>query len=524
MKTTVALTGASGAMGSEALRQVLELPYTRAVVLLRRKPKNIRLAKKLSSRYGGRVEIIFGDIVSFSDCQKLIEKADYLVHCAALIPPGSDKSPEECENINYLGTKNLVDAVLASPRRKTIKYVHISTVALYGNRNHRHPWGRVGDPLLVSAYDYYAATKLRAERYVLEAGLEKFVSLRQTAMLHKRMYKNNLNDGLMFHTAWNVPLEWVTDRDSGLLIKNLVKFDSEGILPKEFWNKCYNIGGGGCCRVTGYETFDASFKLMGASVENFFKPYWNAARNFHGLWYSDSDILNEYLNFRTESCRDFWARMAKEYWYFRLGAIVPEKLLSKLVIQRLFKNPNAPLYWINCGHEGRIKAFFGSREAAEELARDWKDFPVLKKGMCEDGAIDYCALADINGAKEFKLNHGYDESKPDGELELSDMQSAAAFRGGKCLSESMEKGDLFTKLEWECHDGHRFFAAPYTVVKAGHWCPDCCQPAPWKFDRLAKHIPFFAQVWLDTHSPDEDAVYPISEDEDDVLFKKAGKK
>ena len=100
--------------------------------------------------------------------------------------------------------------------------------------------------------------------------------------------------------------------------------------------------------------------------------------------------------------------------------------------------------------------------------------------------------------------------KPDGELDIEDMRGAAAYRGGKCLSGSMTKGDLYTKLQWECHDGHTFWASPYTVLKAGHWCPVCCQPEPWDFDRLAKFMPFYAQVWYDTHAREENTEYVFS--------------
>ena len=71
----------------------------------------------------------------------------------------------------------------------------------------------------------------------------------------------------------------------------------------------------------------------------------------------------------------------------------------------------------------------------------------------------------------------------------------------------MTKGDLYTPITWECHDGHRFHASPYTVLKAGHWCPECCMPEPWQFDITAKYIPFFAQVWYDTHAKGENAIY-----------------
>jgi len=105
--------------------------------------------------------------------------------------------------------------------------------------------------VISSDYDTYSANKLKAERYVLDSGLKKFVVLRQTAVLHKYMFANNLKDGLMFHTSWNCPLEWVTDADSGVLCKNLVERDIADKLDG-FWNKIYNIGGGESCRVSGF--------------------------------------------------------------------------------------------------------------------------------------------------------------------------------------------------------------------------------------------------------------------------------
>ena len=87
---------------------------------------------------------------------------------------------------------------------------------------------------------------------------------------------------------------------------------------------------------------------------------------------------------------------------------------------------------------------------------------------------------------------------------MADMRKAAMFRGGTCLSHEMKTGDLYGKLRWRCHAGHAFTAAPYTVLKAGHWCPVCCQtPLEWNMDLLAKHSPFHAQVWKDSHGDEE---------------------
>ena len=70
----------------------------------------------------------------------------------------------------------------------------------------------------------------------------------------------------------------------------------------------------------------------------------------------------------------------------------------------------------------------------------------------------------------------------------------------------MKKGDLYTKLLWRTHDGQEFYARPYTILKAGHWCIENA-PEPWDFDRQAKFTPFYQTIWYDSHAKGEDAVY-----------------
>ena len=515
-KKVVFITGSSGSMGSQVLKYVMETKKFKGLVLLRRKPANEKLAAKLQKEYGSDIEVVFGDLSNKEDCVKCVAKSDYIFHCAAIIPPTSDHHPDQAKKANFTGTCNLVDAIAESPRANEVKLVHIATVAEYGNRDWQHPWGRVGDPLLPSAFDFYAITKLRAERYLLEKGLPNWAVLRQSGVLHDNLFKNNMSDGLMFHTCWNVPIEWATARESGILMRNLAVKDSEGTLKPGFWNKVYNIGGGASCRVTGYNTMEAGFGMMGAIPEQFFKPNWNATRNFHCFWYYDSDVLDDYLDFqKTDSWDEFWARMAKQNWYFKLGVLAPKSLISKLAIQRLFKDSNAPMFWLNHGLEKRVEAFFGGREKYNQIGDDWANFPLFCKNQIKDkdgNVVDYEYRRDIKNAKQFLLSHGYDESKPDSELDIEDMQQAAEFRGGKCLSKTMVKGDLYTKLKWQCHDGHVFESSPYTILKAGHWCPECCQPEPWKFDILAKSIPFFAQVWYDSHARGENGIYYYKDD------------
>ena len=498
----VAMTGASGQMGREVLRETLTLPEVEWVrLLLTPRKRNDKLAKKLKKKYGGRIEVVRGKVSDRAACAALVEGADYVVHMAGVIPPAADEFPERSEECNRRGAVALIDAVKAcSPQPK---YSHISTVAVYGGRNEKHPFGRVGDPLLVAAYDRYAMDKLFAERYCLDAELENWVILRETAMLHPDMMANNISDGLIFHITPNSPLEWVSARDSGYLIRRILERDHAGEVPT-FWKKIYDVGGGKKGRETGYDTFDDGFAMIGGSTEKFIRPHWLAARNFHGLWFYDADELEALFSYQRDGVKAYWQEIAKGHKIYALGRLVPAKLIDFFLFRRLLRHPNSPRRWVEEGDRARVTAAYGSPEAAAALSHDWKDYPLLAKGDFGD----YDALRDEKNA--VLLSHGYDESKPLERLEIGELRAAAAFRGGECLAEAYD-GDPYKKLPWRCHDGHLFETSVYTVLKGGHWCPVCHQPAPWDFDRIAKFSPFVAQVWYDSHGKDEDLVYDLEE-------------
>lgn len=503
----IAMTGVSGNMGTEVFRQTMELSEVEFVrVLLTPKKKNNKLAKRLKKQYGDRVQILRGWVQDRSACRALVQGMDYVVHMAAVIPPASDADPTASENCNLWGAIALVDAV--KTQNPQPKYIHISTVALYGNRNEIHPFGRVGDPLLVSPFDVYAIHKLHGERYMLDAGLDCWVVLRQSAMLHNKMLKANISDGLMFHTAMNAPLEWVSARDSGYLLKRIFERDFKGQVP-DFWKKIYNIAAGKRGRETGYDTFNDGFEMIGGSTEKFFKPNWFASRNFHGVWYADSDELEELFHYQRDGAHEFWQEIARHHKIFAMGKLVPKKLLHVFLFRRLLNHYNSPYRWVKDRDIARVEATFGSQKIAEERSSEWKDYKLLAKGDFGD----YDKLRETENA--VLLDHGYDESKPQEKWTIEDMRAAAKFRGGEVISEQI--ADTYSKLSWRCHEGHEFSASPYTVLRGGHWCPECCKIGQWNFDKLSKHNSFYAQVWYDSHAKDEDKYYFTDENGKDCV-------
>jgi nucleoside-diphosphate-sugar epimerase len=501
-KMKIAITGITGNMGQAVLAAIEGEEYLESIRLLCHSRKRM---KKLLKRHKGvrkKTVLVQGSVADANACKQLIEGCDLVINMGAVIPPASDKSPLNAIECNERGANALVSAIEAVKENQP-RLLHVSTVALYGNRTEPHMFGRVGDPLLVSPFDVYAVTKLRGEFRVLESEIAQWAVFRQTAMLHPQMLSDNMHDGLMFHTCFDAPLEWATAHDSGLLVRNFLRRVHAGDLPETFWKRCYNIGGGARNRICGIHTLSDGMSLVGGGAEDFFRPGYNATRNFHGVWFSDGHVLNDLFSYQTQTVEDYWKEILRLHPVYKLGKIVPKGLIRTFAIKRLLKDDNAPAYWAKHNDEARLLAYFGGREAYESLQKKgWKDCAPIARYDSESGVSD----------NERSVDYGFDFSKADEEITLEDLKSVAAAHGGKLLStEFPAGGGMYAKLEWETQDGERFTATPYTVLRAGHWYNPVYRSYVWDFDRLSKKDKVFASIWYDSHGTDEDVRYYLDE-------------
>ncbi|MFW2504162.1 NAD-dependent epimerase/dehydratase family protein [Clostridium diolis] len=485
-KKTVFLTGASGNMGLEGFKQLLNRRDKFNIVTLVLPTERDKQIMSVYEKEPG-VKIIWGDLTNYNDVLKCVTDADYVLHVGGMVSPAADYLPTLTTKVNIGAVKNIIKAIKAQKNPDKIKLVYIGTIAETGDRNPPVHWGRTGDPIKISVYDNYAITKTIAEREVIESGLKYWVSLRQTGVLYPAML-NNL-DPIMFHEPIQGVFEWATAKDSGRLLANVCEDD----VPDEFWRRVYNIGGGEKYRTTNYEFMEKSFKALG--MNDFRKVVdlnWFATRNFHGQWYEDSDILENYLHFRSGSADEFIGDLKKNAPFkMKLAKFVPSFIIKKFVMEPVANKELGTMYWMKNNVKDRISAFFGSKERWQTIPT-WNEYRYVEPSK-----------------KPIRLDHGYDENKPKSELDINDMKQAAKFRGGECLSQSMVKGALYTKLKWRCAFGHEFEASPALVLLGGHWCPDCL-PAPWNYDEEAKKNPFFAQVWYPLHDKSESNYYDES--------------
>ncbi len=486
-------------MGTAGLKELLahqkEYNYKIRVLAL-----PIAQSRKKLKPYRNRIEIIWGDLRCYDDVLRGVTGSDIVLHVGGQVSPRADYHPRLTFDTNVGAARNIHQAVLAQGDHQP-KVVYIGSIAQMGDRREPLHWGRTGDPICVSPYDHYGITKVIAERILTDGGIRQWVSLRQSGILYPGILKNY--DPIMFHVPIRGVLEWATVEDSGRLLERVCRPD----VPSDFWNRYYNISSGPQYRISNYEFEVLILNAIGCPrPEKIFNAKWFTTRNFHGMWYTDSDVLENYLHFRANTpLHEYFRQMSHSPqlpFTVRMARMTrAAKLVPYALKAAMWAMANYPTHgtqtWIRKGNKLRLSAYYGSLDAYRSIP-NWHH-------------IDLSRPSD----KVIRLDHGYDEQKPMEDFTIEDMQKAAAFRGGKCLSETMTQGDWNTRLRWQCAEGHVFEASPKLILLGGHWCPDCfpnpyawkSDARPWQWDAEARRNPFFAQLWKPLHEPTEDNIY-----------------
>ncbi|MFI7502674.1 NAD-dependent epimerase/dehydratase family protein [Streptomyces sp. NPDC049687] len=156
---TVVVTGASGFIGSHALRALLDPrvrsdggPAPRVRALVRRVPEG---GPSLES-----VEWVRGDLTDPGSVRGLCEGARAVVHLASYI--GGDEGL--CEAVNVEGTRLLLEE---AARAGVGRVVHLSTAAVYGSGPHR---GVAVDGIPAEPASAVSRTRLAGEGHARRAG------------------------------------------------------------------------------------------------------------------------------------------------------------------------------------------------------------------------------------------------------------------------------------------------------------------------------------------------------------------
>lgn len=488
----VAITGASGSMGYAAYKELLNRDdkYTISM-LVRPSKKNIKLFKKhIDSKKdiqngsitdNDGVRIIWGSVTDEETVKAFVKDANIVINMSAIIPPKALRSKQATDNVNIGSVRNILKAIKETPKGvETIKFITISSIAVYGDRLPPYHMVEIGDPVFPSIGDFYALTKVQAERLIVESGLKYWAVIRQTFISIENLF--GLMDPLMFHQPIDQHIEPVTFRDAGYGIVNCVD------APDDFWKNIYNMSGGKTYRIIYHEFLNNMFGLFGLRTYKCINRNWFTLKNFHCAWYTDFDSnrLNQYANYQRDSFEDYFEIVKKATpKILKLAKFAPSFIVK--IFMRLYAEP---MKWVKHPEKypAHVSAYFGSEKKWQEI-QDWNiDMPKT--------------------VEPIKVELGFDR-KEDGKYKISDMKSLAEFRGGKCISTTFK--DMYTPLKWHCDVcDSDFEATAMLIADGGHWCPNC-EPPVWNYDEISKKNKFLAQVYYNKHDENEYRVYNTAE-------------
>ena len=366
MKKTVFLTGGTGNMGWAGFQELYRKGKFNIRLLARDSKKNRKLLAPYFS--DPSVTIVWGDLTRYEDVLACVTGSDYVLHVGGMVSPAADYYPEKTLKVNVSAAENVVKAILSQPNASEIKAVYIGSVAQYGDRNPPYHWGGADEPQTPAKYDMYALSKIRSEEIFASAGLAHWVSLRQTGILYPGIL--SVVNPTAFHVPMGGVLEWATIEDSGRLLAQVC----EDWVPEDFWNKTYNISSGEQYRMTNYEFMTRMLGALGLpSPEKVFEPQWFALKNFHGMWYTDADKLDEILHFRSYTPVDeYFATMkSKLPWFYSLAFLAPAFAVKMFMKPYAFEKGMGTQWWVD-NDPDKFEAYYGSREAYEAI-RSWDD-------------------------------------------------------------------------------------------------------------------------------------------------------
>lgn len=344
MVKKVLVTGASGAVGHEALKELFNRKdrYDIRIFCLDRPYE-----RKLFSQFKD-MEIFWGDIQDYQDVQKAVHGVDYIIHTAGIIPPLADENPDLAGRVNVEGTRNLIQAMKSE--HQPPKIVFTSSISVYGDRI-KTPNIVLGDPINPSDGDEYARTKISAEKIIRESGVP-WTIFRLCGILVKTLKIQPL----MFHMPLDTPLEWCHPSDAGYALV-------ESLAHESVLGEIYNLGGGEKCRIMAHDFMESMFNLWGLSAKVLPK-YAFAIQNFHSGYYADGYKLNEILHFQRKTLQDYLETIRNSVSPFQKVFV---KFIPRRLIRGWLTRMSEPLKAIRENNEVLIQRFYGSRNNFNQL-------------------------------------------------------------------------------------------------------------------------------------------------------------
>lgn len=152
---TILVTGGTGSIGSEIVRQLLKYEPKAIRIFSRGEEKQFYMQQELSTY--SNVRFLIGDVRDYQRVEYACRDVDIIFHAAAMKHvPASEYNPMEAVKTNVVGTQNVIDAAI---RNDVKKFVGISTDKVVSPTNTMGATKLLSEKLIIAANQYKGKTK-----------------------------------------------------------------------------------------------------------------------------------------------------------------------------------------------------------------------------------------------------------------------------------------------------------------------------------------------------------------------------
>ena len=301
----VLVTGAGGTVGLQVIRFLLsEGKYDITALEL----KNRHVYKRLKP-FRKRISIVYGDVCDEMIVDALVKDQDVVIHCAGVLPPFANVREELCKEIDFEGTKTVVDSIKSYNPDCFLLYA--SSTSVYGKQEDNNKI-TVKTKCNVDDFDYYSKYKLLCEDYIKD-NIKNYSIFRLAYILG-----DPGPESLIYNVSKNLYFETLSSEDAGYAF--VAAIDYRDKVNK----KIFNVSGGEKFRTTFSDYIYHIFKTYGLSIR-YLSTLICAEKNYYGGCYDDGDKLEDIIHYRSKNIDVYYGSLTK--YKYKVTRFIPRLLV-----------------------------------------------------------------------------------------------------------------------------------------------------------------------------------------------------
>lgn len=271
----VLITGGAGKIGFNLVEKLLSTDYSVTILDLE-SPESLKKMYMVKDH----VKFVYGDVEDANLVRDLVRRNDFVIDYAGIMPPLANLNEEISNSTNFIGTKNIVDAI--NEVNPNCIYIYMSFISVYGQSS-KSKRTLTAKSESTHPDDYYTVSLVRSEDYI-KSNLKKYTILRMPIVLTSKNYFIN---HLMLHKTVDV----ITRDNLNDLVIGIMK-------NKKIQGKTYNVSG---IKVKSNDLITGIYKSTGElSILN---------RNLYYGEYEDGHELDKFVEIEYSNLSDALAEL-----------------------------------------------------------------------------------------------------------------------------------------------------------------------------------------------------------------------